>query len=107
VAFVPTQRFLLELAQKRVPAMTNYIYLHGGLGMENGTSLCVWSTSFKDCRIQFDSIDELFALMKNTTANDLQSKRNACVETAVSHRVAVLNEWRNIFYQSFLKVTEM
>jgi len=104
IALVPTQRFLKELALKKVPGYGAYMYLDGGIGVDNATSLCVWSTLNQDCRFHFDSGEELFTLMKNLTANDLQMKRNACAGSTIDHRIKVTNAWRAIFQRSFQKI---
>jgi len=104
VALVPTPRFLLELASRVVPGFGSYMYMDGGLGLVNGTSFCVWTTQFKECRIQFDSGKEMLELMKNVTAAELNKKRNNCITAASLHRIGVLNAWRKIFQQSFTKI---
>ena len=92
VTIVPTHRLLAEAAKGNFHK--NYAF-HGN-HIENATAYCTW-LSYPECRIQFDSFDDLFSIMKNLDYNKIMLVRNNCTQTIARHRIEVLTRWRQTF----------
>ncbi len=61
---------------------------------ENPQYVC-WHM-YPDCRIYFDSWEELFRLLASLTHEQIDTKRQACAHIAQSRRTEIVAQWKNV-----------
>lgn len=95
VVISPSHKLLKEASN--TPKIPGYeAYTFASQGIENATEYCTW-LKFPECRIQFDTFDELFELLKTLDETRLKKVRAACRGTITNHRFEVVRQWRETF----------
>lgn len=96
IVFLPSEEFLIKIH----PSFNNgrqYWFNNPFGNLNNETvKLCEWYR-YKECRVYFDSIEDLIYKIKHITSEEIEKKKNWCRIYGEVIKNINLEKWRNVF----------
>lgn len=102
IVFLPSEKFIINSHKTKNNNIDYWFNSPVGKLNENTIKLCEWYR-FKDCRVYFDSIDDLIHKLKNLNNEQIISLKNKCKEYGLQIINHNIQKWKNVFYNDFLE----
>ena len=95
VAIVPSKRLIVSAKEKKDPDWPYDIFGPKDIVASENPQYVCWHM-YPQCRILFDSWEELFSLLLSLTTDEIDKKRQACAQIAQSRRTEIVDQWKRV-----------
>jgi hypothetical protein len=96
IVFLPSEEFLIQLHSKQNNNTSYWFNCPFGLLNNKLINFCEWY-KYKECRIYFNSIDDLIFKIQNLTPEIVNEKKRWCKIYGEQIKQANLEKWKQIF----------
>jgi hypothetical protein len=95
VAIMPSKRLIAHLKSKRDPNWPYLFHAPEATLLSEDPPYSCWHM-YSECRIIFDSFDELFTLLSSLTHDSLREKKRQCARVADERRANIHRAWKEV-----------
>lgn len=96
IVFLPSKEFLIKLHRSTNNGKSYWFNCPIGYLDDNLIKMCEWY-KFPECRVYFDSIEDMIYKIKNITQDTIDEKKRWCRKYAEEIEKECMNEWSIIF----------
>ena len=95
VAIMPSKRLIAHFKSKRDPDWPYLFHAPEAALLSEDPPYSCWHM-YSECRIIFDSFDELFTLLSSLTHDSLREKKRQCARVADERRANIHRAWKEV-----------